>query len=47
MNATLQTRTTIGQLVYRSLPPLDFVRLTGDLDSALAGCDAGEISVAL
>jgi hypothetical protein len=47
MTALLQTQTTIGQLVYRKLPSIDFGRLTADLDAALAGCDAGRIRVAL
>lgn len=47
MTALLQTRTTIGQLVYKKLPAIDFGRLTADLDAALAGCDAGRIRVAL
>lgn len=47
MTAPIQTRTTIGQLVYRSMPPIDLGKLTADLDSALVGCDAGRISHAL
>lgn len=47
MTAPLQTRTTIGQLVYRKLPAIDFARLTADLDAALAGCEAGRIRRAL
>lgn len=43
----LPTRTTIGQLVYGSLPAIDFERLAADLDAALAGCDAGTIRVEL
>lgn len=41
-----QARTTIGQLVYRSLPPIDFKRLTADLDTALLGCGAGRLGLA-
>lgn len=37
MNATVQVRTTIGQLVYRSMPRVDLRRLVADLDVALAG----------
>lgn len=47
MTAPIQTRTTIGQLVYRSMPPIDFGKLTADLDAALVGCDAGRLSHAL
>ncbi len=47
MTAPIQTRTTIGQLVYRSVPPIDFGKLTADLDTALVGCDAGRLSHAL
>ncbi len=47
MTAPIQTRTTIGQLVYRSVPPIDFGTLTADLDAALTGCDAGRLSHAL
>lgn len=47
MSDPLPTRTTIGQLVYASRPAIDFERLTADLDTALAGCDAGQVSVAL
>jgi hypothetical protein len=45
MTAPTQTRTTIGQLVYRAMPPLDFARLAADLDAALVGCDAGRLRV--
>lgn len=47
MTAPIQTRTTIGQLVYRSVPPIDFDKLTADLDTALVGCNAGGLSHAL
>lgn len=46
MSDTLSPRTTIGQLVYASPPAIDLGRLAADLDSALAGCNAGSISVA-
>ena len=47
MPDTLPTRTTIGQLVYASMPAIDFRRLTADLDAALSGCNVGRISVAI
>jgi hypothetical protein len=43
MTSSTQPRTTIGQLVYRSMPPLDFERLVVDLDAALVGADAGRL----
>lgn len=45
MNATIQVRTTIGQLVYRAMPQIDFRRLVADLDSALAGSGAGSLQL--
>ena len=36
------TRTTIGQLIYATLPKLDFAKLVADLEVALAGCEAGK-----
>lgn len=47
MTDPLQTRTTIGRLVYRAMPPIDFRRLTADLDAALVGCEAGHLGLAL
>jgi len=41
MTAPSQTRTTVGRLVYRVLPPLDMGRLGADLAAALGGREAG------
>lgn len=45
MTAPTPTRTTIGQLVYRSLPALDIPRLAADLDAALVGSEAGPLGM--
>ena len=47
MTVPFQTRTTVGQLVYRVLPRLDFGRLAADLDAALGGCDVVRVGASL